>query len=113
MKNKTLKLTTLIVAIGLIIFTTSAFNKQQTGGNKFLTMRAIENGPGGSDSRITIIYEDNKSEEIPLKTWRPSNWTGNLQKINETLNKLSAQGYQLIATSGTDALSTTYTFIKK
>jgi len=113
MKNKKINITTAVLTLGLIIILASAFNKQQTADTKFLTMRTFESNIPAYDSRITIVYEDNKFEEIPLEKWKQSNWTGNLQKINETLNKLSAKGYQLVATSGTDGISTTYTFMKK
>jgi len=101
-------------AIGGIVFLTSAISKQQTGEGKYLSMKVFEDYSAAVNySQIIIAYEDGKIEEIVLEKGKPSNRQVNLQKINETINKLSLKGYQLLTESGTDYQGTTYTFIKR
>jgi hypothetical protein len=111
MKPKTAKFITATLTLILIILLTSAFNKQQGSGNKYLTMRTFQAAMGGS-SKIMIVYEDGKTEEIELEKYSVSNFLPNTVKINKAINDISNKGYELFSVTGAEMVSL-YTFIKK
>ncbi|MCS6934373.1 MAG: hypothetical protein NZM35_04370 [Chitinophagales bacterium] len=77
--------------------------------------RAVGLGGGYVNSRIIIVYEDGKVEEVELLPFSEKNVIENMRTIVKTLNKISAQGYLLISqsTSGEQgSLVTDYTFHK-
>jgi hypothetical protein len=110
-KTTKTKLVTVAVALTLIIFLTSAFNKQQGGGAKYLTMRTFQAVMGGG-SKILIVYEDGKTEEIELEKYSVGNMLPNSVKINQAVNYLSDKGYELSTVTGAET-SSLYVFIKK
>lgn len=108
-----MKITTpkfLLISLALIlVFTLASSFKTGQNGHKFATMTIYEIPSGGIwDSKIIIVYEDSKSEEIPLQRMNPRNWTTNKIKITETLNSMSTKGYELVSTD-----NSTYIFQKK
>jgi hypothetical protein len=115
---KSTKSKVLIASLSLIclFFVVSAFKatQSQQAGNKYLTLRTYESGLSAVISpMIAIVYDDGNTETITLE--RPSNPAkalANVKKINETINLISAKGYELVTTCGSD-IQTTYTFIKK
>ena len=111
MKTTTTKLLTATLTLVLIIFLTSAFTEQQGSGNKYLTMRIFQAAIGGG-SKIMIVYEDGKTEEIELEKYAVGNFLPNTVKINQTINDLSNKGYELFSVTGAEMLSL-YTFVKK
>ncbi len=111
MKSMT-KLNLSLIALVAFLLCTSFLTKQQTNTNKYLTLRVSEGPAPAFDPKIIIVYEDSKVEEIVIDKYRTSNWVANLKKINETLNTLAGKGYEVVAMSGTDLLSTTYTLVK-
>jgi len=96
MKTITYKL--LIATFVIIFFLTVTAFRSGGSASQFATMTVWEL-PGGAiyDSKILIIYEDGKTEEIELKASKPNNWVFNKTKIVETLNNMSAKGYELFS----------------
>lgn len=96
MKNIRLLLCTAFMAFSIFAF---------AGYGGYATMRvfdcnrAVGLGGGYINSKIFIVYEDGITEEVELLPFSEKNEIENLKKINETLNKLKAKGYFLIAQS--------------
>ncbi len=61
--------------------------------------KAVGLGGGYINSKIFIVYEDGKTEEVELLPFSEKNEIENLKTINATLNKLKQKGYFLIAQS--------------
>jgi hypothetical protein len=73
-------------------------------------------GTGYVSARIYIVYEDGKTEEVPLLGYSEKNELDNLKTVNQIINKLKKQGYFLIAqyTTGEQGnLISDYTFLKQ
>lgn len=107
------KLLILLSAI-LSFFTLSSFFTQQSG-NKYLTIRTIEVINGIWDSKIVIMFEDGKVEEIELEKFRSRNFTDNSKKIHDALNYVAGKGYTLISSSsgnGDAVIITSFIFTK-
>jgi len=109
-KNRKIQLA--LVAISLFILT--SFVSQQTNGG-FVTVRTLEVASGIWDSKICIVYEDGKTEEIALEKFRDRTFGPNSVKINEVLNKLIGKGYSLVSASSVngDAVITNTFIFKK
>lgn len=108
-KNRKIQLA--LVAISLLILT--SFVSQQTNGG-LVTVRTLEVSSGIWDSKICIVYEDGKTEEIELEKFRDHTFSPNSAKINDVLNKLLGKGYSLVsASSGNGDAVITNTFIFK
>lgn len=102
------------LAIISFIFLSSFYKNETPGG--FLTVRTFEVSNGIWDSKIIIINENDKVQEIELEKFRNSTITPNSIKIHQTLNSIIKQGYSLVSnTGGTgDAVVyNTYIFTKK
>ena len=108
--TKILVVTTILTTIILL---TTAFKRQESGLNKYVTMVTYEAEISKSDSKIIIVYEDDKIEEIELERFRPDNFGSNATKINKALNSLASKGYELVSTTGLDIHRAMYTFVKK
>ena len=93
-KNRKIQLA--LIALSLFILT--SFVTQQTNGG-LVTVRTIEVANGIWDSKICIVYEDGKTEDIELQKFRDHTFNPNSVKINEVLNKLIGKGYKLISAS--------------
>ncbi len=108
-KNRKIQLA--LVAISLLILT--SFVSQQTNGG-LVTVRTLEVSNGIWDSKICIVYEDGKTEEIELQKFRDHTFSPNSAKINDVLNTLIGKGYSLVsASSGNGDAVITNTFIFK
>lgn len=92
----------------------------QTGG--YATMRvfdcnrAVGIGTGYIAAKIFVVYEDGKTEEVPLLPYTEKNEIENLKTINATINKLKDKGYFLITqyTTGEQGnLISDYTFLRQ
>ena len=95
-------------------------SKAQTGGyatvRVFDCNKSVSLGTGYVAAKIYIVYEDSKTEEIPLLGYNEKNELENLKTINQTINKLKSKGYFLIAqyTTGEQGnLISDYTFLKQ
>lgn len=109
MKNRKIQLA--LIAISLLILT--SFVSQQTNGG-LVTVRTLEVSNGIWDSKICIVYEDGKTEEIELQKFRDHTFSPNSAKINDVLNMLIGKGYSLVsASSGNGDAIMTNTFIFK
>ncbi len=109
MKNRKIQLA--LVAISLLILT--SFVSQQANGG-LVTVRTLEVANGIWDSKICIVYEDGKTEEIELQKFRDHTFSPNSAKINDVLNMLIGKGYSLVsASSGNGDAIITNTFIFK
>jgi hypothetical protein len=97
-------------ALAIIVFLVCAFSNQNEE-KKYLTLRTIE--AAAWDSRMIIVNEHGETKELELEKFKPSNFAANTKRINEELNKIAARGYELIAVSGSDLQSSTYTFLKR
>jgi hypothetical protein len=96
MKTKRAILT--LSAAALTILLLSSFLKPSAQG-KYLTVRTIEVFNGIWDSKIVILYEDGKVEEIELEKFRSRNFTDNSKKIHDAINAVANKGYTLISSS--------------
>jgi len=111
MKTTTSK--TLIASATLILaFVIASSFRTGANGQKYASMTVRETTAGipdgGFDSKILIIYEDSKSEEIPLEKLKSSTYSANRTKINEALNTMATKGYELVSVD-----NQSYVFIKK
>lgn len=105
----------------LFIITVFAFaGKAQVGGyatvRVFDCNKAIGMGSGYIAAKIFIVYEDGRTEEVPLLAYSEKNELENLKTVNQTINKLKSKGYFLIAqyTTGEQGnLISDYTFLKQ
>lgn len=78
--------------------------------------KSVSFGTGYISAKIFIVYEDGKTEEVPLLAYSEKNELENLRTINATINKLKSKGYFLIAqyTTGEQGnLISDYTFLKQ
>lgn len=78
--------------------------------------KAVGMGSGFIAAKIFIIYEDGRTEEVPLLPYNEKNEIENLKTINKTINKLKNEGYFLITqyTTGDQGnLISDYTFLKQ
>jgi|GEM_PF-4208517 len=85
-------------ALTAIVLTLSSFAPQETSA-RYAMMKTYEYA-AMYDSKIIIVYENGEVEEIMLEKAKYSNFAINMQKINETLNRLSKKGYKMISSSG-------------
>jgi hypothetical protein len=111
MKLQTPQVMRTVLFLALVIIISSAFISQQSTKNKYLTMRTYQ-AAVGNGSKILIVYEDGRSEEIELEKYTVSNFLPNTIKINNALNDLSKGGYELVSVTGAELVSL-YTFVKK
>ncbi len=112
MKTKHILLAATIIA-GFFIF--SSFSQQEQS-NKYLLVKSVECYSGLVDSYIMTVDENGKKEIVELEKFRPRNIADNAIKLNEIINKVAANGYELESTIGTgDAtfIIKDYYFIKK
>jgi hypothetical protein len=112
MKTTAIKILAATIVLTGTIFLTTAFKGQESSQNKYASMLTWEAEIGGS-SKIIIVYEDNKTEEIELEKFKIGNFTGNTIKVNTAINNLASKGYELISSTGLDTQRAMYTFIKK
>lgn len=109
--TKKKKIQLAVVAVSIFILT-SFVNLPTSGG--LVTVRTIEVANGIWDSKICIVYEDGKTEEIELQKFRDHTFAPNSIKISEVLNKLIGKGYTLVsASSGNGDAVITNTFLFK
>jgi hypothetical protein len=108
----------ILPAIFIFCFAQTSFS--QVGGyatvRVFDCNRSVGLGTGYISARIFIVYEDGKTEEIPLMGYSEKNELENLKTVNQTINKLKSKGYFLIAqyTTGEQGnLISDYTFLKQ
>lgn len=94
--------------------------KAQVGGyatvRVFDCNKSVGMGTGYISAKIYIVFEDGKTEEIPLLGYSEKNELENLITVNQTINKLKTKGYFLIAqyTTGEQGnLISDYTFLKQ
>lgn len=109
-KNRKIQLA--LIALALFILT--SFVTQQTKGS-IITVRTIEVANGIWDSKICIVYEDGRTEDIELQKFRDHTFNPNSVKISEVLNRLNGKGYKLISASsgnGDAVLTNTFLFQK-
>ena len=113
------KLMKRILTICLLLFITH-FAQAQVGGyatvRVFDCNKSVALGSGYVAAKIYIVYEDGKTEELPLLGYSDKNELENLKTINATINKLKTKGYFLIAqyTTGEQGnLISDYTFLKQ
>ncbi len=92
----------------------------QTGGyatvRVFDCNKSVALGTGYVSARIYIVYEDGRTEEVPLQSYSEKNELDNLKTVNQIINKLKSKGYFLIAqyTTGEQGnLISDYTFLKQ
>lgn len=104
----------------LLMFLIPQLSKAQVGGyatvRVFDCNKSVSLGTGYISAKIFIVYEDGKTEEIPLLGYSEKNELENLKTINATINKLKSKGYFLIAqyTTGEQGnLISDYTFLKQ
>ena len=110
-KNRKIQLA--LIALALFILT--SFATQQTKGS-IITVRTIEVANGIWDSKICIVYEDGRTEDIELQKFRDHTFNPNSVKISEVLNRLNGKGYKLISASsgnGDAVLTNTFLFQKQ
>lgn len=100
-----------------LIFLMPQLTKAQVGGyatvRVFDCNKSVALGSGYVAAKIFIVYEDGKTEEIPLLGYSDKNELENLKTINATINRLKSKGYFLIAqyTTGEQGnLISDYTF---
>lgn len=107
------KLTISIIAIcGILLL--SSFLNQQAKGNKYLLMRVFEMPKGHPfDSKIIVVYEDGRTEEIQLERSKADNTVIVAKKINETINTIAERGYELVTITSNGGQSYTYNFVKR
>ncbi len=103
-----------------LIFLIPQLTKAQIGGyatvRVFDCNKSVGLGSGYVAAKIFIVYEDGKTEEIPLLGYSDKNELENLKTINATINRLKSKGYFLIAqyTTGEQGnLISDYTFLKQ
>ena len=108
----------LFSVFALLIFCGPSFG--QVGGyatvRVFDCNKSVGLGTGYVSAKIIIVYEDGKTEELPLLGYSDKNELENLKTVNQTINKLKAKGYFLIAqyTTGEQGnLISDYTFLKQ
>ena len=89
-----------------------AFSNQTNEQKNYATMRTIESAIGNF-SKIMIVYEDGKTEEIALERSATTNLLNNAIVINNTINTISSKGYELVSSHGIGDQVSTYTFVKK
>ena len=112
--------TNLLIALFVFLFLAPIQTKAQTGGYATIRVfdcnKSIALGSGYVAAKIFIVYEDGKTEELPLLGYSDKNELENLKTINATINRLKSKGYFLIAqyTTGEQGnLISDYTFLKQ
>lgn len=78
--------------------------------------KSVGQGTGFLDSKIIIVYEDGRTEEVELLSFNEKNETENVKTITAALNALRAKGYKLVSCSTTGdqgALVSEYVFEKE
>ncbi len=102
-----------------LLFTAPVLFAQQGG---YATMRVFDcnkgvgMGVGYISSKIIVVYETGTVEETELLPYTEKNEPENLKRITETLNKLRAKGYFLVAQTTTGdqgAIIMDYTLMKQ
>ena len=104
----------LLALIATSLFILTSFVTPQTDGG-LVTVRTLEVSNGIWDSKICIVYEDGKTEDVVLQKFRDHTFNPNTVKINEVLNKLIGKGYKLVSSSsgnGDAILTNTFLFQK-
>jgi len=104
------KLLIVCALLTAVLLATSSFQTSGTGGYKYATMTVIQRYPGapGLDPKITIVYEDDKTEEIELEKTSERTILSITKKTNSALNMMGDKGYELVS-----ATDNRYTFVKK
>lgn len=114
-----MKILRLLLPAILILFISKNTFAQQGG---YATMRVFDcnkgvgMGVGYISSKIIVVYETGTVEEIELLPYTEKNEPENLKRITETLNKLRAKGYFLVAQTTTGdqgAIIMDYTLMKQ
>lgn len=96
-KNRSFIWISSFAAVIGILFISSSFNTATINKN-YLTVRVIE-ATVGSASKIVIVNEKNEKEEVALERAKPDPGI-NMPLITETINSISAKGYNLVSSSG-------------
>jgi len=102
----------LFISLSAILLVCLAFSNHTNEQKNYATMRTIESALGNF-SKIMIVYEDGKTEEIVLERSASTNWLNNSIVINNTINAISNKGYELVSSHGLGDQVSTYTFVKK
>lgn len=111
----------LVTAILFFVISQVAYGQNGSVGG-YATVRVFDCnkqvglGTGYVSARVYIVYEDGKTEEVPLLGYSEKNELENLKTVNQIINKLKKQGYFLIAqyTTGEQGnLISDYTFLKQ
>ena len=102
----------LFLSLSAILLVCLAFSNQSNEQKNYATMRTIESTLGNF-SKIMIVYEDRKTEEIALERSATNNLLNNAIVINNTINAISSKGYELVSSHGIGDQVSTYTFVKK
>ncbi len=113
-------LVTLARFICLITASTAQSTAQSTA--RYATTRIIE-GNSDANSRIVTVFENGKSEIIPLKSWgiyqtgsaMQNNLIENQKSINKFFNDMNAKGYEIktMTTTGEKFFITLVVFSRK
>lgn len=102
----------LFISLSAMLLVCLAFSNQTDEQKNYATMRTIESALGNF-SKIMIVYEDGKTEEIALERSATNNLLNNAIVINNTINTISSKGYELVSSHGIGDQVSTYTFVKK
>jgi hypothetical protein len=119
MKNFTKIMTVVgVIAIASLLLAFVTTSPENDGNEKTLTVRVIEAQGAFLGSFIVIVDENGKQETVELERLaaKRTPFVENAITINNTLNKITANGYKLVGQSGGNdqyCLTTTYTFVKK
>jgi hypothetical protein len=102
----------LFISLSVMLLVSFAFSNRSNEQKNYATMRTIESALGNF-SKIMIVYEDGKTEEIALERSASTNLLNNAILINNSINAISSKGYELVSSHGIGDQVTTYTFVKK
>lgn len=100
------------ISLSAMLLVCLAFSNHTNEQMNYATMRTIESALGNF-SKIMIVYEDGKTEEIALERSTTNNLLNNAIVINNTINAISSKGYELVSSHGIGDQVSTYTFVKK
>lgn len=99
------------ISLSAILLVCLAFSNHSNEQKNYAIMRTIESTLGNF-SKIMIVYEDGKTEEIALERSASTNLLNNAIVINNTINTISNKGYELVSSHGLGDQVSTYTFVK-
>lgn len=100
------------ISLSAMLLVCLAFSNHTNEQMNYATMRTIESALGNF-SKIMIVYEDGKTEEIALERSTTNNLLNNAIVVNNTINAISSKGYELVSSHGIGDQVSTYTFVKK